>query len=188
MYVFRQQLREEPRRGVILVVVLALLTLFAVVGLSFVFYAKASGTASLYFREGGSPGRPDLPAEQLASFFLGQFLYDTADDSWGVTSALRGHSLARLVYGYNDQGTNATPFCGTGRLHAPGPLAGTDDYALINYTYFSGDNFVRDPERLGWRKCRPPPAVPTRAASTYPTPTPTSTICFWPRSRPTAPS
>ena len=152
MYHFRQQPREEPRRGVILVVVLALLTLFAVVGLSFVFYAKSSGTASLYFRESGSPGRPDVPADQLASFFLGQFLYDTADDSWGVTSALRGHSLARLVYGYNDQGTNATPFCGTGRLHAPGPLAGTDDYALINYTYFSGDSFVRDPERLGWRK------------------------------------
>src|SRR5205085_375716 len=57
-----------------------------------------------------------------------------------------------LLYGYNDGGINSTPFNGVGRLHAPSPLDNVDDYLLVNYTYFPADNFLRDPERLGWRK------------------------------------
>ena len=39
------------RSGVILIVVLALLTLFAVVGLSFVYYSQAQASASTHWRE-----------------------------------------------------------------------------------------------------------------------------------------
>ncbi len=152
---------RQSRRGVILLVVLVLLTLFAVVGLSFVLYADAEAKSAQIYREAEVQGRADMEPELLLSFFLGQLIYD-ADDQTGVYSALRGHSLARLLYGYNDPpDLNGTPFNGTGRLHEPivfhsaGVTA--DGYYLVNYTCFQDangnliDGFLRDPERLGTR-------------------------------------
>src|SRR5262249_7453426 len=125
--------------------------------------------------------RPDVEPEQLLAYFLGQLLYDCPDDPRGVYSGLRGHSLSRNMLGLNYQvgadgrirrnaaselvdaaGSvlNDVPFNGTGRLHfdpkLPFPLVpngspAKDDYNLINYTYFPGDRFLRDPERPGWR-------------------------------------
>jgi hypothetical protein len=147
---------RAARRGIILLVVLALLTLFAVVGLSFVLYADGQATSARLFREAQSPSRPDVEPELLLAYFLGQLIFDVEDDETGVYSALRGHSLARLMYGYNDSAsTSGQPFSGTGRLHAPSPFPGIDDYDLINYTYFPADGLLRDPERLG---TRPTPA------------------------------
>src|SRR5262249_62280074 len=101
------------------------------------------------------------------------FIYDGPDDHSGVSSAFRGHSWARNMYGANSgrspaalaQPTaNLVPFNGTGRLHGPSPFGKlipglpVDDYQLINYTYYRDDpqlpppqRFLRDPERLGWR-------------------------------------
>lgn len=147
------------RRGIVLLVVMALLALFAAVGLSFVFYADAEAAASQNFREAATTLNPDVPPEILLSYFLGQLIYDT-DDTDGYGSALRGHSLARSLYGYNSQNyqtstvsnPNVIPFDGTGRLHyVDGNLAGTDAYYLPNYTYLPGDSFVRDPQRIGNR-------------------------------------
>ncbi len=162
------------RRGIILLVVVAVLTLFAVVGLSFVLYADAEATSARLFREAQSQSRPDMEPELLLAYFLGQLIYDVADDETGVSSALRGHSLARLLYGYKDGvgNTNRKPFTGTGRLHAPSPFPGIDDYDLINYTYFPADGFVRDPERLGPRTSLAQPRGPFtggfHAPYTYP--------------------
>lgn len=155
----------EARRGIILLVVVALLTLFAIVGLSFVLYAEAEARAAQTARETEQPVRPDGDPELLFSYFLGQLLYDVPDDTTGVYSAMRGHSLARSMYGctYDLQGSqilpadNVVPFNGTGRLKTgtrPFPMTGTalfnrDDYDLINYTYFVADGFLRDPERTG---------------------------------------
>ena len=149
-----------PRRGIILLVVIALLTLFAVVGLSFVLYTQTEAAAARAYREAESPSRPDVDPELALAYFLGQLLYDV-DDGAGVYSALRGHRLARLTYGLDDDpgAENATPFNGTGRLHGPSvfaPAAGApaeakDEWNLVNYTYFPADGFLRDPERLGWR-------------------------------------
>jgi hypothetical protein len=154
------------RRAVILIVVLALLALFAIVGLSFVLYANAAAKASQLAREGENQNSLDVDPQLLLSYFLGQLIYDT-DDRTGIYSALRGHSLARTMYGLNyDPVTNVllpnnVPFNGTGRLHtlAGAPKLGTfnnnlrgtgiDDYYLINYTYHPADGFLRDPERLG---------------------------------------
>jgi hypothetical protein len=63
----------------------------------------------------------------LFAWALGQLIYDVPDDSLGMQSAMRGHRLARTMYGFNDQVINAQPFNGTGRLHFPhapdsGPL------------------------------------------------------------------
>lgn len=172
-----------PRRGVILVMVLALLTLFAIIGLGFVLYADAAAIAARSFREAESATHPDVSAELLFSYFMGQFIYDMPDDERGIYSCLRGHSLARSMYGlnyakatggpiqyYDPDGVplNSVPFNGTGRLHTKHPLAkvdapGTfnnpfmrDDHKLINYTYFGQDNFLRDPERFGARIVKGP--------------------------------
>ena len=140
------------RRGVILLVVLSLLTLFAVVGISFVLYADAEAEASRLFREAQAPTDPDVEPELALAYFLGLMIYDS-DDTVGYTSSLRGHSFARTMYGWNsDAGaTNDKPFNGTGRLHTSPGTFGVDDFQLINYMYFQIDGKVRDPERQGPR-------------------------------------
>jgi hypothetical protein len=159
---------SRPRRGVILLVVLALLTLFAILGVTFVLYAQAEETAARVARDAESLTVPDMEPELLLALFLGQLLYDVGDDDVGVSSGLRGHSLARLQYGADDAGRNDVPFNGSGRLHYPSPFAGLglpgvpsealDDYYLVNYTWFPNDpqmppgqRFLRDPERFGRR-------------------------------------
>ena len=115
--------RYDPRRGAILLVVLMLLTLMAIIGLVFVFYAAGAATSARLACDGESLSGPDVEPELLLAYFLGQLLYDV-DDEAGLGSALRGHSLARLMYGWNadDPDGNDTPFNGTGRLHEPGPF------------------------------------------------------------------
>jgi hypothetical protein len=149
----------KKRRGVILMVVLALLTLFAILGLSFVFYSDAEATSARIFREAQnlSSGDPTDVSTYWA-MWLGQFLYDLNDDNFGVMSAMRGHSLGRTMYGWNDPNNGAagayalndTPYCGTGRLSEALP-SGIDGQQSINYTSYSGDGFLRDPGRPGTR-------------------------------------
>jgi hypothetical protein len=155
----------QPRRGVILLVVLALLTLFAIVGISFVLYADSEATSARVYREAQSLTRPDMDPQLALALVLGQIIYDVPDDETGVYSALRGHSLARLMYGYYyDDPTPALgwspsddrAFCGTGRLREtglPAPFnAAPDSTQLVNFTYFaSAGDPLRDPERLGTR-------------------------------------
>jgi hypothetical protein len=169
----KQSQAPARRRGVILLVVLALLTLFAIVGISFVLYANAQANNSRLAREAAAPSQADMDPEMLLAYFLNQFIYDKGND--GVFSALRGHSLSRSMYGYNDLinstpvNINNVPFNGTGRLRntatLPGTFAGAkigpaqegiDDYHLINHSYFLSstgaavDGMVHDPERPGW--------------------------------------
>src|SRR5437868_1470911 len=116
MYASHPISRVQGRRGVILMVVLALLTLFAIIGISFVYYADAESKSSQLDRE--SQQQFDVDPEMLLNQFLSQFIFDT-DNQNGVYSALRGQSLARSMYGYNDtQGAlNVGAFNGTGRIH-----------------------------------------------------------------------
>jgi hypothetical protein len=183
MYVTRHP--AQQRRGVILLVVLSMLTLFAIVGISFVFYADAEASASRVYREAQDLTRPDVDPEFAFAYFLSQLIYDV-DDTYGVGSALRGHSLTRNTYGYNPGATNDLPYSGIGRLHVPTGTAANlygnpwnlDDYYLINYTYFgtleqqANKLFLRDPERLGTR-VRPSdaqtnPFVGSSVSYTYP--------------------
>jgi hypothetical protein len=133
------------RRGVILIVVLSLLTLFAVVGLAFVLYADASAASSKLNKESESFQPPDYDPEKALALFLSQFIYDVPDYTDptnqrppAIHSALRGHSLARNMYGWNYPVTavstasstinpwpisNSLAFNGTGRLHTAGGTA-----------------------------------------------------------------
>src|SRR6516162_9478899 len=99
----RPALMPQRRRGFILLVVLGMLTLFAAVGLAFVFYATASQESAHLNLEGQSLARPDVDPELLFSYFLGQLLFDVPDDETGIYSALRGHSLSRNMLGMNYQ-------------------------------------------------------------------------------------
>src|SRR5262249_22207013 len=103
---YRTRRPTPPRRGVILMVVLSLLTLFAIVGISFVLSADAEALNSRVGREAENLTRPDVDPQLALSLFLGQMIYDASDDESGWYSSLRGHSLARLMYGYNPASTN----------------------------------------------------------------------------------
>lgn len=114
--------------------------------------------------------------DTLFAWALGQLIYDVADDAQGVSSALRGHSLSRTMYGFNDQVLNTQPFNGTGRLHFThgldsGAISGADDDRLINYQAFDGE-LLRDPERYGSRanarQARPFFTAGFNAPYTYP--------------------
>jgi hypothetical protein len=164
----RNSTTSEARRGVILMVVLALLTLFAIVGLSFVLYAQAEADASRIFREDKTLRQLRESPDRMWSFALSKLIYDDYDDATGVFSALRGHSLARSMYGFdnyldpnnnNALVPNQTAFNGTGRnvlATVTQPFGNTtNETQLINYTYFPNDPValgqLHDPERLGWR-------------------------------------
>src|SRR4051812_14393710 len=95
--------RTPPRRAMILLVVLSMLTLFALVGIVFVLYASSAAESARLGCEAESMRRPDVEPELALSSFLGQLLYDCLDDESGVSSALRGHSLLRNMYGLNTE-------------------------------------------------------------------------------------
>jgi len=134
---------------------MALLSLFAAVGISFVIYAEMVATSAKYNREAVAPQQPDVDPELFMNYFLSQFIYDTDN----VYSAMRGHSLARSLYGWNDGGQNSTPFNGLGRPHFILPddpllplafdvLANKDDFPYLNYTRYP-DAPQRNPEYYG---------------------------------------
>src|SRR5262249_16388248 len=95
--------------------------------------------------------------DRMWSYALSKLLYDDYDDATGVYSALRGHSLARSMYGFDyylDPTTNSlvpnqTAFNGSGRLNVPTPITGLSENLAINYTWFqtAGDP-LHDPERI----------------------------------------
>src|SRR5438270_9022368 len=99
--------KTTERKGVILLVVISLLTLFAIVALSFVLYANAEANASKLFREGeaNAISAAGNDPDRLLGFFLKQLIYGAADDNTGVYSAMRGYDLGRGIYGLNYGGT-----------------------------------------------------------------------------------
>ena len=84
--------RHEPRRGVVLLIVLILLTLLMVIGLTFV-------VISGQFRRGADAAarteRYGMPPEKLLDRAMYQLVRDTSD----TRSVLWGHSLLRDLYG-----------------------------------------------------------------------------------------
>jgi hypothetical protein len=174
---------DTRRAGAVLLIVLVILTIFATVGLAFMFYSQTEALSSSGFKDAQPFRGPEMDPDLAFAQFLQQMIFDCRDDTTGVASALRGHSLVRNMYGLNytinPNGTiallpnNNVPFNGTGRLHwtytvpagkfpadPKAILVGADDYNLVNYSYFPLDNFVRDPERLG-----PPRTLPLVSGS-----------------------
>ena len=151
--------RSPNRRGALLIAVLGLLTLFAIFALFFVFYADAEATAARIAREREAPGDvgpPDDYAKQAFNFTIGSILFD-APDVGGLLNPLRGHSLARSMYGFPGAAGASAPFSGLGTFHEPAPH-GADRALWINFaTPFNipsgpqmGTYFL-DPEWTGFR-------------------------------------
>jgi hypothetical protein len=144
----------QPRTGVVLLVVMAMLALFAVVGLSFVFYAEAEADASRLGRQAEARELAEVMPEKLLAYALGQLIFDTDNPN----SKMRGHSLGRSIYGARG---GTIPYSGLGRPHpdTEQTLAGLTpiDDGNVPYTYPDINNpFLAclDPNNPGFLKER----------------------------------
>ena len=90
--------RASGRRGIVLVLVLAMLGLLALVGITFATYAGQSKINNRIFMQ--SLFQPQ--ADELIDFGLAQLITDTND----IRSAIRGHSLAHDMYGNDATGNS----------------------------------------------------------------------------------
>jgi len=157
-----QKSNKVRRKGMILLVVVAFLALFSVMGVTYLIYADSQLRQSTDEVNGqdarqDSMRMVDLNPSFLLNFFLERLIYDQFDitatsatpDS--VYSAIRGHSLARNMYGWND-GANALndkPFSGTGKLNKTISVAGQniEEWKVVNHTFFNTGDPILDPER-----------------------------------------
>ncbi len=98
-----RQPMADSRSGVILMVVLVLLTLFAVVAVTFVFYSESQTVSAQFFIEAQNRDRPT--DDLLLSFLLSQLIYGTND----TRSALIGQSLLENMYGQYGQWWRINP-------------------------------------------------------------------------------
>src|SRR4051794_38607766 len=92
----RRHISRAERRGIVLVLILGMLGLLAVIGVTF---ATLSGQARINARNYmQAQQQPD--ASELMDFALAQLIGDTGMP----TSAIRGHSLKRDMYGNDAHG------------------------------------------------------------------------------------
>ena len=164
----RHGCRAGSRRGAILIVVLALLALFAVIGISFVYYAGAEADTARIHREGASQADPDSVIAGIgtdtANAAIGELIFGTAN----VQSGLRGHDLMSNMYGGQVPIASGpllpppwVPFNGIGTFHEDLQAAyGVPDRAYwVNNTpvTINGSAVLMDPE---WTGTRPTVAGP----------------------------
>ncbi len=140
--------RRHGRRGAILLIVLTLLALFAVIGLSFVFYAESQANQSRNYRDSVQGGGSNLPKDSTGAYapdpqvavnaVLGQILVPSQVNQ---DSALYGHELWRLMYGGPLNGVpggapGSVPYNGLGLVHQPvtTPLGPFDRADAIRFT------------------------------------------------------
>ena len=102
---------NKKRKGMILLVVVAFLAMFTVMGLTYLLHAdnqlKNSIDELLALDMKEDPYKViDFNPSVALDFFLEKFLYDQADGTTGG-NAIRGHSLARNIYGGYEPGTGA---------------------------------------------------------------------------------
>jgi len=110
---------ERERRGIVLVLILGVLALMAVIGVAFATFSGQSRISARNFAQ--SVNQPQ--SDELMDYALEQLIGDTAD----IRSAIRGHSMARDMYG-NDGNLNGYL---TSRPDGAFMPPGTDPYFYI---------------------------------------------------------
>ena len=181
----------QRRRGIILLVVLVMLTLFAIAGLTFVLYADAA-SESARLNRGAEPWRPPTwtpTSRSITSWASSSTASPTTDGQPGSRPRSAATASPKPCTAPTTPLGNLpsdVPYNGTGRLHGRvrQPLAWTAGRCkLPNFMAFQSDNFVRDPVAASAHgPTRPPAAPPTPAARTRPTPIPIRIACSWRRS------
>lgn len=174
------------RQGTITVIVVAFLGLLFILALTFVFYSTAESDTAKVYRDyanvdGGTAsdlGSPPDPVE-IFNYGFGQLIYGAPEDQTGAFSTIRGHELARTIYGWNplDPNGNNQAFNGVGLVdqaivHAD--IAGFPQ-TMVNHSWHFGANFpgydprvaglMHDPDNNGSRDPRQP--LPTTVPPTY---------------------
>ncbi len=151
MMTSRAMRAKAERRGIVLVLVLAMLGLLALVAVTFATYAGQSKITNRIFMQ--SLFQPQ--ADELIDFGLAQLITDTND----IRSAIRGHSLARDMYGNDATGNAILSYSPTTGLafQITGAAATTvaNQYVLTtnihtNDANFYGYNFTRWIMRVGY--------------------------------------
>ena len=160
-----RSLLRPPRKGTsFTLIAVSMLTLFAAVGMGYALFGHTANKMATRNAEAqGQGGAPAVEAPEPTNTmnrFLGSLIFDvpydrTATEPNALTNALRGHSFARSMYGYDLAALNAgrpilTPFAGVGTFHEQLPLPNgtTVDRGLqVNYTLqrIGGNPFLLDP-------------------------------------------
>ena len=116
--------RRSPRRGTaILLTVFSLITLLMVAGLTYVMYAAKEKAIAERYKEAASSS-PSLimpDSTGIVNQFFGKLIYDDGDDGLALLNALRGHSIARSMYG--GRAGSDIPWNGVGTFNEPGARA-----------------------------------------------------------------
>lgn len=102
---YRSLSPDSQRRGIVLLVVLAMLTLFASVAVAFVYFSESTTVEMTLRKEAEQVNRPD--PDLLIGFALNQLVHDGGS----FNSALRTHSLLTNLYG----SMGNSPYSGLGR-------------------------------------------------------------------------
>ena len=174
--------KTGQRRGVLLIVVLALLSLFAIVGITFVFFSGQKAEYARITADAQNPGTTQFPDDGTNAFsaFLASLIYPAIPPTSNAPAtsyfnALRGHDLTSSMYG--GQPGSTLPWNGIGLFDepvtAPGYAGLNRRRQIVNYTAFPGMNVLLDPEYSNptGRALSDPPTgvyIPKNAPYTYP--------------------
>ena len=179
-----ERIREhgvDQRRGVLLIVVLAMLSLFAIVGITFVFFAGGKAEYARITAEVQNSGTLQFPDDGSAAFntFLANLIFPAPPPTstaprTSYFNALRGHDLTTLMYGGQIGSTLAWNGIGLFDEAVTAPeYGGLNRRQIVNFTLFPAMNQIVDPEysNPAGRPAGATPAgtyIPKNAPYTYP--------------------
>ncbi len=158
---------KQAQRGIVLVLVLAMLGLLALIGVTFATFSGQAKINAKNFAQGVIAPQDD----ELMDFALSQLISDTGD----VRSAIHGHSLSRDMYGSdaNNSGyfpyhpTYGTPFYITSAPQAVGAgIYQIQTNIQSNDPNFYGYNFARWIVRVSYTGTLVAPSVATQFGTT----------------------
>src|SRR5205807_76413 len=104
------------RRGTVTIIVVSFLLVFFILALTFAFYSIAEADQAKVYKDSVNVGMngsfdagPPPDADGLFDKALGDIIFGPPDGVPGAFNVLRGHDLARLVYGWNPAWDPADP-------------------------------------------------------------------------------